>query len=137
MAAAAGSGGGSGSTGGRSSMDKKSYTAVVGLREADLKPAFRALQTAYIKLMQNPFYSPDNVDPIAKTSMSPSGSTKITNSGFVNEVQKIGEKWRPGPCIAQHEHALRLEWQHKVQIVGLMLGIEVVVIVKSTTIFIQ
>ncbi|KAI5291584.1 hypothetical protein KEM54_003321 [Ascosphaera aggregata] len=83
---------------GRESIEgsKKGYNPVVGLRDADLKPAFRALQTAYVKLLQNPFYSPQNVDPIAKASMSSSGNTKITNAGFVNEVKKIGDLWRPG-----------------------------------------
>ncbi|KAI5300621.1 hypothetical protein KEM56_002317 [Ascosphaera pollenicola] len=75
---------------------KRAWNPVVGLRDADLKPAFRALQTAYVKLLQNPFYSPQNVDPIAKASMGPSGDTKITNAGFVNEVKRIGDLWRPG-----------------------------------------
>ena len=43
--------------------DKKKPPPIVGLRDSDLKPAFRALQTAYIQLLQNPFYQPENRSP--------------------------------------------------------------------------
>ncbi|KAL7276839.1 hypothetical protein RUND412_000181 [Rhizina undulata] len=55
----------------------------VGMREGDLKPVFRALQTAYIKLVCNPFY--DNDEP-----------NTITSKKFIAEVKRIGESWRPG-----------------------------------------
>ncbi|KAF1849967.1 Sedlin [Cucurbitaria berberidis CBS 394.84] len=72
-------------------LDSKSATAV-GLRDADLKPAFRALQTAYIMLLRNAFYSP----PIAANIEQRLGSTQITSRNFIREVQRIAGAWYPG-----------------------------------------
>ncbi|KAJ4378398.1 hypothetical protein N0V86_006101 [Didymella sp. IMI 355093] len=58
-------------------LDSKAATAV-GLRDADLKPAFRALQTAYIKLLRNPFYNPDEHSPVTANAEHKIGSTQIT-----------------------------------------------------------
>ena len=58
--------------------------------------AFHALQTAYIQLLQNPFYSPDHL-PLAKNAAVPtSTSQEITNKKFISEVKRIGESWAPG-----------------------------------------
>ncbi len=52
---------------------------------------FKAMQTAYIKLLQNPFYDPDEHSPPGGT-----GGKKITSKGFANDMRKIGESWTPG-----------------------------------------
>lgn len=96
--------------------------AIVGLREADLKPvrfsvviivavipssslnklmhvlqkAFKALQTAYVRLLQNPFYDPDEHTPMAPNGEFRNGGTEITSRIFIAEVKRIGEAWAPG-----------------------------------------
>ncbi|KAF2142386.1 uncharacterized protein K452DRAFT_318038 [Aplosporella prunicola CBS 121167] len=77
------------------SSDAK-VTAAVGLRDADVKPAFRALQTAYIGLMRNPFYDPDQHSPLTANAAQSVGSTQITSRRFIDEVKRIGEGWAPG-----------------------------------------
>lgn len=57
--------------------------------------AFRALQTAYIQLLQNPFYSPDDQTPMALANTQ-GRSAEITNAKFLKEVQRIGRFWAPG-----------------------------------------
>ncbi|KAL8779528.1 MAG: hypothetical protein Q9213_006897 [Squamulea squamosa] len=67
----------------------------VGIKGEDVKPVFKALQTAYIRLLQNPFYTPDDYTPMA--TVNARGSTgKITSKRFINEVKRIGDRWRPG-----------------------------------------
>jgi hypothetical protein len=75
--------------------DKKKSPPIVGLRDSDLKPAFRALQTAYIQLLQNPFYQPENRSPMALAN-SVGRSAEITNARFIREVKRIGGVWAPG-----------------------------------------
>ncbi|KAK4610434.1 Trafficking protein particle complex subunit 2-like protein [Fulvia fulva] len=68
-------------------------TSMLGLRNSDLSPAFQALQTAYIRLLRNPFYTPDDHDPkTAKTR----GNMQITSSRFIKEIDNIGKNWYPG-----------------------------------------
>ena len=55
---------------------------------------FRALQTAYIRLLQNPFYNPDDHTPMAVANGK--GKSEITSHSFIAEVQRIGMAWRPG-----------------------------------------
>ncbi|KAI1421125.1 Sedlin [Xylaria sp. FL1777] len=76
-AAAAGRGSGGGGIGG------------VGLRDNELKPVFRAVQTAYVRLLQNPFYDPDETTVLA-------GAKRITSRKFGDEMRRIGEVWAPG-----------------------------------------
>lgn len=76
-------------------LDSKAATAV-GLRDADLKPAFRALQTAYIMLLRNPFYDPDEHSPITANAEQRIGSTQITSRKFIKEVKRIADAWTPG-----------------------------------------
>jgi trafficking protein particle complex subunit 2 len=103
--------------------EKKKNAPIVGLRDADLKPvsttslsvcrgyflsltriltksyslqAFRALQTAYIQLLQNPFYNPDDHNPLALVNGHGTKSLRITNKRFINEVKRVGETWAPG-----------------------------------------
>ncbi|KAL4763119.1 uncharacterized protein BDW70DRAFT_15145 [Aspergillus foveolatus] len=63
-----------------------------GIREADLKPAFRALQAAYIRLLQNPFYSPDD-HAIINGAVQGTRSSQITDQRFIAEVSRIGNSW--------------------------------------------
>ena len=57
--------------------------------------AFRALQTAYIRLLQNPFYDPDEHTPMAAKEGRGKGS-QITSRKLIEEVERIGMNWRPG-----------------------------------------
>ena len=56
--------------------------------------AFRALQNAYIQLLQNPFYSPD--DRLTRNATPTSTTQHITDKKFTREVNRIGESWTPG-----------------------------------------
>lgn len=93
-------------------LDSKASTAV-GLRDSDLKPvcsisvrnipygannlqAFRALQTAYIMLLRNPFYNPDEHSPVTANAEQRVGSTQITSRKFIHEVKRIADAWTPG-----------------------------------------
>jgi len=66
-----------------------------GMKDGDLKPAFGALQTAYIRLLQNPFYVPDQHVPGASVPGSDI-PLSITSKRFIKEVDRIGMSWRPG-----------------------------------------
>ncbi|KAI0973884.1 Sedlin [Xylaria arbuscula] len=61
----------------------------VGLRDNELKPVFRAVQTAYVRLLQNPFYDPDESSGLV-------GAKRITSRKFGDEIRRIGEVWAPG-----------------------------------------
>lgn len=52
---------------------------------------FRTMQAAYVRLLQNPFYDPDEHSPPAGR-----GGKKITSRGFTEEMRRIGESWTPG-----------------------------------------
>lgn len=56
--------------------------------------AFQAIQTAYIRLLRNPFYVPDDHDP--KLSKNTGALLTITNSKFIDDIERIGRKWYPG-----------------------------------------
>ncbi|PHH80822.1 hypothetical protein CDD80_6912 [Ophiocordyceps camponoti-rufipedis] len=62
-----------------------------GLREGELKPVFRAMQAAYVRLLQNPFYDPDEHAPLGGK-----GGRQITSRRFVEDMKRIGEAWTPG-----------------------------------------
>jgi len=82
------------------SAGKPAGPAVSGLRDSDLKPAFRALQSAYIQLLQNPFYSPDDHAPTpGATPGTASACQPISNSKFIADVQRIGASWAPGTAL--------------------------------------
>ncbi|KAI9835541.1 MAG: hypothetical protein M1819_001992 [Sarea resinae] len=106
---------------GRPAADNRRSVSITGLRDADMKPvgplrsprshgswvegeademsnlqAFRALHTAYVRLLQNPFYSPDEHTPATANAQQRIGSTQITSKKFINEVKRIGETWVPG-----------------------------------------
>ncbi|KAI9369981.1 Sedlin [Aspergillus egyptiacus] len=69
------------------------------VKEPDLKAAFRALQTAYIKLLQNPFYSPDDQIPMLKWPLQTTKLPHITDQKFIAEVNRIGRSWTPGVAV--------------------------------------
>ncbi|CAF9913176.1 hypothetical protein IMSHALPRED_000935 [Imshaugia aleurites] len=69
-----------------------------GIADGDLRGAFKALQTAYIRLLQNPFYVPDEHTPMAVASGRVNGG-QITSKRFVEEVRRIGKVWRPGMSV--------------------------------------
>jgi hypothetical protein len=58
--------------------------------------AFRALQTAYIMLLRNPFYNPDEHSPVTANEEQRIGSTQITSRKFIQEVKRIADTWSPG-----------------------------------------
>ena len=87
MPSPAGVGAGSTVSGGRGALGG----SVVGLREAELKPVFKAMQAAYVRLLQNPFYDPDEHSP-----PSGQGGKKIVSKRFTDDMQRIGEAWMPG-----------------------------------------
>ncbi|PTB68054.1 Sedlin [Trichoderma citrinoviride] len=62
-----------------------------GLRDAELKPVFRAMQSAYVRLLQNPFYDPDEHAPLGGK-----GGKRITSKKFGDAMKRIGEAWTPG-----------------------------------------
>lgn len=68
---------------------------VLGLRDSDLKPAFKAIQSAYIALLMNPFYTPDTRTPL-QTMHATGKSAEITSKRFTTEMQRIGNMWYPG-----------------------------------------
>lgn len=55
---------------------------------------FKALQSAYISLLQNPFFDPDEHTP-----PDGRGGKKITSRKFGAEVRRIGEAWYPGVSV--------------------------------------
>lgn len=87
---------GGGGGGGRKGLGgDKEGTLLIRVR---VKQAFRALQTAYIRLLQNPFYVPDEHTPMAAKEGRGKGS-QITSRRFIEEVERIGMAWRPGVGI--------------------------------------
>jgi hypothetical protein len=60
------------------------------------KQAFKALQTAYIMLLRNPFYNPDEHSPVTANAEKRVGSTQITSRRFLQEVKRIADVWSPG-----------------------------------------
>ncbi|KAI7162089.1 hypothetical protein KC349_g2330 [Hortaea werneckii] len=53
--------------------------------------------TAYIRLLRNPFYVPDDHDP--KLAKEKRGSLQITSPRFIKEVERIGKAWYPGISV--------------------------------------
>lgn len=65
----------------------------VGLREGEMRTVFKAMQTAYVRLMQNPFFEPDEHSPVAQTGAA---GRRITSRRFAEDMRRIGEGWTPG-----------------------------------------
>lgn len=81
-----------------SNPQARTMPPVLGLRDSDLKPAFKAIQTAYIALMMNPFYTPETRTPI-QTMQATGKSAEITSKRFIAEIQRIGSSWYPGITV--------------------------------------
>lgn len=99
---AAGAGGGVSSPGGgvgaagtggaaASGTGPSSVVGAVGLRDGELKVVFRAMQTAYVRLLQNPFYDPEEGAKAGQLQQK-----RITSRRFAEEMRRIGDKWVPG-----------------------------------------
>lgn len=78
-----------------STTSSAAATAGMGLREGEMKPVFRAMQAAYIRLLQNPFYEPDEHSPVTGR-----GGKKITSRKFAADMGRIGETWSPGMGVS-------------------------------------
>jgi len=63
----------------------------LGLREGEMKMVFKAMQAAYVRLLQNPFY-----DPYEHSPPTGRGGKKITSRRFSEDMRHIGESWMPG-----------------------------------------
>ena len=72
-------------------------TYLTNLRLTTFIQAFRALQTAYIRLLQNPFYIPDDHIP-RESPPDPERDRPrpIKSKNFIQEVNRVGMKWKPG-----------------------------------------
>ncbi|KAL2126751.1 hypothetical protein VTI74DRAFT_294 [Chaetomium olivicolor] len=70
---------------------KRGGLAAAGLREGEMRGVFRAMQAAWIRLTQNPFFELDEHCP-------PGGKAgrRITSRRFEEEMKRIGEGWAPG-----------------------------------------
>ncbi|KAI3546122.1 hypothetical protein CTAM01_04049 [Colletotrichum tamarilloi] len=82
---------GAGAGGAETAAAGKGGRGAVGLREQELRVVFRAVQSAYVRLLQNPFYEPDEHSPV-----SGRGGRVIKSRKFEGEVRRIGEGWTPG-----------------------------------------
>jgi hypothetical protein len=49
------------------------------------------MQAAYVRLLQNPFYDPDEHSPPGGR-----GGKKINSKRFSEDMNRIGESWMPG-----------------------------------------
>lgn len=83
----------------------RAASTVVGLRESDLKVVFRAMQSAYVRLLQNPFYEPDEHSGVGgggggggsgSGNGGGSGGKRIVSKKFEGEMRRIGEGWTVG-----------------------------------------
>lgn len=75
----------------RAAALNNTQAARLGLRDQELKVVFRAMQGAYVRLLQNPFYEPDEHSPLGGK-----GGSKITSKKFSDDMRRIGEVWTPG-----------------------------------------
>lgn len=68
----------------------------VGLRESDLKVVFRAMSAAYVRLLQNPFYEPDENGGGGGGGSGNGNGRGIGGKKFGSEMKRIGEAWTVG-----------------------------------------
>jgi hypothetical protein len=69
---------------------------MAGLRDGETKVIFRAMQAAYVRLLQNPFYDPDEHSPALGGGR---GGKKIQSRRFEADMRRIGEAWAPGKMV--------------------------------------
>jgi len=70
---------------------KGGASGALGIREQEVKVVFRAMQAAYVRLLQNPFFNPDEYSPPTGR-----GGKMIRSRRFEGEMRRIGETWVPG-----------------------------------------
>ncbi|KAL9099867.1 MAG: hypothetical protein Q9163_004692 [Psora crenata] len=81
-----------------------------GVQDADVRPAFKALQTAYIKLLQNPFYTPDDNPPMA-VAHGKGKSGEIKSKKFIQEL--LNQRSFPSEAL---DHSVgRYQPQHPIR----------------------
>jgi len=83
--------GNTGGSGGAVGTGPAAVVGAVGLRDGELKVVFRAMQTAYVRLLQNPFYDPEEGAKAGQPQQK-----RITSRRFAEEMRRIGDKWVPG-----------------------------------------
>ena len=75
----------------KSGASRGSTNGGLGVRDQEVKVVFRAIQKAYVALLQNPFYDPDEHSPTTGR-----GGKSIESRKFTNEIKRIGDEWRVG-----------------------------------------
>lgn len=80
------------------STDTQNLQPVMGLRDADLKPAFKAVHAAYVSLLMNPFYTPEMRAPMVALAAT-GRSAEITSKRFRGEMERIGKVWYTGIAV--------------------------------------
>lgn len=68
----------------------------VGLRESDLKVVFRAMQGAWMRLLMNPFYEPEEGGGGGGGAGGGKSAAGVGGRRFEGEMRKIGEAWTVG-----------------------------------------
>lgn len=70
----------------------------VGLRESDLKVVFRAMQGAWMRLLMNPFYEPEEGGGGGAAGGGGGGKSAggVGGRRFEGEMKRIGEGWTVG-----------------------------------------
>jgi len=72
-------------------------SALLGIRDSDLRPAWRAIHKAYVRLLRNPFYEPDGPGAGVEGEMvRRKAGFPIDSPRFVSEVRRVGVHWYPG-----------------------------------------
>lgn len=80
----------------RAASTTTAAAAVVGLKESDMKVVFRAMQAAYVRLLQNPFFDPDEHAGGGAGAGGNGGGKRISSKRFERDMRKIGEGWTVG-----------------------------------------
>ncbi|CAD6570831.1 MAG: hypothetical protein ASARMPREDX12_003953 [Alectoria sarmentosa] len=93
-----------------------------GMGDGDLRGAFKALQTAYIRLLQNPFYVPDEHTPMTVASKRGNGGQitiqmldgsiapfKVRSSITIASLKAKFEPWQPMKGRALLHHSVELD----------------------------
>ena len=62
---------------------------VLGLRDSDLKPAWKTIHAAYTELLLNPFYTPETRTPV-QTMQATGKPALITSKRFGAAMERVG-----------------------------------------------
>ncbi len=74
--------------------DGRKRGSSLGVRDGEVKVVFRAIQAAYVRLLQNPFFDPDEHSPSTGR-----GGKEIESRKFMDEIRRIGDQWRVGMTV--------------------------------------